>query len=60
MVQANRGSIVDRNNQPFAVSTIVYDVILDSRVLALPNSDENKNRTTRENICCITKKCFLI
>ena len=56
MVQANRGSIVDRNNQPFAVSTIVYDVILDSRVLALPNSDEkNKNRTTRENICCITR-----
>lgn len=40
MVQANRGSIVDRNNQPFAVSTIVYNVILDSRVLALPDSDE--------------------
>ncbi|MCI9354723.1 MAG: PASTA domain-containing protein [Firmicutes bacterium] len=47
MVQANRGSIVDRNNQPFAVSTIVYDVILDSRVLALPNSDE-KTRTEQQ------------
>ena len=39
-VQANRGAIVDRNNQPFAVSTIVYNVILDSRVLSLKDSDE--------------------
>ena len=28
MVQANRGSIVDRNNQPFAVSTIVYWILV--------------------------------
>lgn len=48
MVQANRGSIVDRNNQPFAVSTIVYNVILDSRVLSLKESTEEV-RTTEQD-----------
>lgn len=48
MVQANRGSIVDRNNQPFAVSTVVYNVILDSRVLSLKNAREDY-RTTQQN-----------
>jgi stage V sporulation protein D (sporulation-specific penicillin-binding protein) len=32
-IVANRGSIVDRNNQAFAVSTRVYDLALDVRVL---------------------------
>jgi len=33
VIVANRGSIVDRNNQAFAVSTRVYDLALDVRVL---------------------------
>lgn len=33
-IAANRGSIVDRNNQPLAVSNTVFNVILDVRLLA--------------------------
>ncbi|MCC8014754.1 MAG: PASTA domain-containing protein [Eubacterium sp.] len=34
VINANRGNIYDRNNQPLAVSNTVYSVILDVRVLA--------------------------
>ncbi len=33
VINANRGNIYDRNNQPLAVSNTVYSVILDVRVL---------------------------
>lgn len=33
-INANRGNIYDRNNQPLAVSNTVYTVILDVRVLS--------------------------
>lgn len=33
IISPNRGSIVDRNNQPLALSTTVYNIVLDVRVL---------------------------
>lgn len=40
VIVANRGSIVDRNNQAFAVSTRVYDLALDVRVLVQYDDEE--------------------
>ncbi len=44
-IVANRGSIVDRNNQAFAVSTRVYDMALDVRVLVSAYSEEEQENT---------------
>lgn len=33
IVNANRGSILDRNNQPLAISTTVFNIALDLRIL---------------------------
>ena len=43
-IVANRGSIVDRNNQAFAVSTRVYDLALDVRVLVEYYDAKNRKR----------------
>lgn len=40
VIVANRGSVVDRNNQAFAVSTRVYDLALDVRVLVQYDDEE--------------------
>lgn len=58
VVPANRGSIVDRNNQPLAVSTIVYNVILDSRVLALTNLSESKRIEEQQKTFNALKEVF--
>lgn len=42
IISPNRGSIVDRNNQPLAVSTRVYNVILDVRVLCEYKAEEQE------------------
>ena len=34
VINANRGSILDRNNQPLAISSTVFNIALDIRVLA--------------------------
>ena len=34
VINANRGSILDRNNQPLAISSTVFNVALDIRILA--------------------------
>ncbi|MDD5945920.1 MAG: penicillin-binding transpeptidase domain-containing protein [Clostridia bacterium] len=44
-IKANRGSIVDRNNQAFAVSTRVYNLALDVRVLVSSYSAEEQEKT---------------
>lgn len=44
-IVANRGSIVDRNNQAFAVSTRVYDLALDVRVLVGYYDAEEQEKT---------------
>lgn len=44
-IVANRGSIVDRNNQAFAVSTRVYDLALDVRVLVDSYKAEEQEKT---------------
>ena len=44
-IVANRGSIVDRNNQAFAVSTRVYDLALDVRVLVEYYDAEEQEKT---------------
>ena len=44
-IVANRGSIVDRNNQAFAVSTRVYDLALDVRVLVQSYDAEEQEKT---------------
>ncbi|MCD8091274.1 MAG: PASTA domain-containing protein [Clostridiales bacterium] len=44
VINANRGNIYDRNNQPLAVSNAVYSVILDVRVLDQQTS-ETQTRT---------------
>ena len=45
-IVANRGSIVDRNNQAFAVSTRVYDLVMDVRVLVQYDSEEIEKTLT--------------
>ena len=45
VIVANRGSIVDRNNQAFAVSTRVYDLALDVRVLVGSYSADEQEKT---------------
>ena len=42
IISPNRGSIVDRNNQPLAISTRVYNIILDVRVLADYSAEEQE------------------
>ncbi len=44
-IVANRGSIVDRNNQAFAVSTRVYDLALDVRVLVSSYDEKIQEQT---------------
>ncbi len=39
VINANRGNIYDRNNQPLAVSNTVFNIILDVRVLDTLDSD---------------------
>ncbi len=58
MVPANRGSIVDRNNQPLAISTVVYNVILDSRVLALKNLDEATRKEEQDKTFNALREVF--
>ncbi len=47
---ANRGSILDRNEQVLAVSTAVYNVVLDPLQLAEEN-DEKKTKQTFTTLC---------
>ncbi|MGM9917223.1 penicillin-binding transpeptidase domain-containing protein [Anaerotignum sp.] len=47
---ANRGSILDRNEQVLAVSTAVYNVVLDPLQLAEEN-DEEKTKETFTTLC---------
>lgn len=47
---ANRGSILDRNEQVLAVSTAVYNVVLDPLQLAEEN-DEKKTKETFTTLC---------
>ena len=47
---ANRGSILDRNEQVLAVSTAVYNVVLDPLQLAEEN-DEKKTQQTFTTLC---------
>ncbi len=43
IISPNRGAIVDRNNQPLAISTRVYNIILDVRVLSdYPAQEQEK------------------
>ncbi len=42
VIPANRGSITDRNNQVLAVSTTVYNIILDVRVLVTYEAEEQE------------------
>ena len=42
VIPANRGSIVDRNNQVLAVSTAIYNIILDSRNLSQATEKEQE------------------
>ena len=41
-ITPSRGAIVDRNNQALAISTRVYNIILDVRVLAQCDKDEQE------------------
>lgn len=43
VINANRGNIYDRNNQPLAVSNTVYSVILDVRVLSTQKTEVQEN-----------------
>jgi len=45
IIYPNRGSIVDRNYHDLALSTIVFNVILDPNVLLEQISENEKNRT---------------
>ena len=45
---ANRGSIMDRNNQTLAISTAVYNIALDPRVLAEEAAKEAKQEEKTE------------
>lgn len=47
---ANRGSILDRNEQVLAVSTAVYNVVLDPLQLSEEN-DEEKTKKTFDTLC---------
>ena len=47
---ANRGSILDRNEQVLAVSTAVYNVVLDPLQLAEEN-DEKETKKTFDTLC---------
>ncbi|HHW67326.1 penicillin-binding transpeptidase domain-containing protein [Defluviitalea raffinosedens] len=47
IIYPNRGSIVDRNYHDLALSTIVYNVILDPDVLLKQVSENEKNRTVQ-------------
>lgn len=42
VVPANRGAIVDRNKQALAVSTTVYNIVLDSRNLSEADTEEQE------------------
>ncbi|MBR5467839.1 MAG: peptidoglycan glycosyltransferase, partial [Firmicutes bacterium] len=46
MISPNRGSIVDRNNHPLALSTTVYNIVLDVRVLAEHDEKEQVKTCT--------------
>ena len=43
-INPNRGTITDRNHQPLAVSTTVYNIVLDVRVL-VQNKMEEQEKT---------------
>ena len=47
---ANRGSILDRNEQVLAVSTAVYNVVLDPLQLA-EEDDAKKTKKTFDTLC---------
>lgn len=47
IIYPNRGSIVDRNYHDLALSTIVFNVILDPNVLLEQISENEKNRTVQ-------------
>ena len=42
IISPNRGAIVDRNSQPLAISTRVYNVIMDVRVLSVFKAEEQE------------------
>ncbi len=54
-VSPNRGSILDRNNQTLAISTVVYDIVLDCRVLSTfeedPKTHEDERKKTIDALC---------
>lgn len=45
IIYPNRGTIVDRNHHDLALSTIVYNVILDPNVLIDQITEDERNRT---------------
>lgn len=49
VIAANRGSILDRNEQVLAISTAVYNVVLDSLVLA--ENKESEQEKTLTTLC---------
>jgi len=51
-ITPNRGSIVDRNGQPLAVSNVVYNVILDVRLL-FEEYNENNNKVQEDTVNAI-------
>ncbi|MDD3393875.1 MAG: penicillin-binding transpeptidase domain-containing protein [Anaerotignum sp.] len=46
VIAANRGSILDRNEQVLAISTAVYNVVIDPLVLAENKEDEKEKTLT--------------
>lgn len=44
VISPNRGTITDRNNQPLAISTTVYNIILDVRVLVMNDIKEKEKQ----------------
>lgn len=46
VISPNRGTITDRNNQPLAISTTVYNIILDVRVLVMNDIKEQEKTIT--------------
>ncbi|MFV0313622.1 MAG: penicillin-binding transpeptidase domain-containing protein [Anaerotignum sp.] len=49
VIAANRGNILDRNEQVLAVSTAVYNVVFDALVLA--ENDEDEQEKTISTLC---------
>lgn len=54
MISPNRGTIVDRNNQPLALSTTVYNIVMDSRVLQELGKTESGKKTQETTLSALS------